>query len=277
MTPSATRDRHSATADDELDASAAAPATELPGGYLVWQLAFGAALVGGWELAGALTQSHWVNRPSQIAQRLAEWSGGEIYPHLFATTAELVIGLVVGTSLGVLAGLVLGRSASLGGLLRPIIVAFYSVPLVSLAPLFIMFFGVELLPKIILVSIVVFFLLFFNTFSGVQGIDQDLVSSLELMGAGRREVFQKVVLPASTAWILGGIKVALPYALVATVTGEMLAARAGLGYLLNQASQQFNMTSIYAVLVILMIMGLIVSETATRLESRLLRWRNTTG
>ncbi len=85
-----------------------------------------------------------------------------------------------------------------------------------------------------------------------------------------------VVLPASTAWILAGIKVALPYALVATVTGEMLAARSGLGYLLNQASQQFNMTSIYAVLVLLMLMGVLVSETASTLERRLLRWRNTT-
>lgn len=87
----------------------------------------------------------------------------------------------------------------------------------------------------------------------------------------------KVVLPASTAWILAGIKIALPYALVATITGEMLAARNGLGFVLNQASQQFNMTSIYAVLVLLMIMGIIVSEAAARIETWLLRWRNTDG
>ena len=97
------------------------------------------------------------------------------------------------------------------------------------------------------------------------------------MGARRWEVFFKVVLPASMAWILGGIKVALPYALVATITGEMLAARSGLGFVLNQASQQFNMTSIYAVLAILMVIGILVSEVAVRLESWLLRWRNTSG
>jgi NitT/TauT family transport system permease protein len=253
------------------------PRSDLPGGYAVWQLGLGLTLVGLWEWAGAATASHWVNRPSHIAARLMEWLGGEIYPHLWATAVELTLGLVIGTMLGVLAGLTLGRTRVTGSILRPIIVAFYSVPLVSLAPLFIMFFGVEMLPKIVLVSIVVFFLLFFNTFSGVEGIDQDLVSSLELMGAGRREVFLKVVLPASMAWILGGIKVALPYALVATITGEMLAARSGLGYVLSQASQQFNMTSIYAVLVILMVMGILVSEAAVRLEDRLLRWRNTGG
>ena len=241
------------------------------------QIAVGVAFVALWEWAGQATGSAWVNRPSGIGARLLAWSGGEIYPHLITTIVEMLSGLAIGAVLGVLAGLMLGRAKFLGGVLRPIIVAFYSIPLVSLAPLFIMFFGVELLPKIVLVSIVVFFLLFFNTFSGVSGIDHDLVSSLELMGASRREVFMKVVLPASTAWILAGIKIALPYALVATITGEMLAARSGLGFVLNQASQQFDMTAIYAVLVILMIVGIIVSETAVRLETWLLRWRNTDG
>lgn len=252
-----------------------APRASALDGYLLAQLAVGLALVAFWEWAGQTTQSEWVNRPSLIAERLTEWFvSGSIYVHLGSTIAELVTGLFFGTTLGVTAGLLLGRSPSIGGLLRPIIVALYSVPLVSLAPLFIMFFGVEMMPKIILVSIVVFFLLFFNTFSGVEDIDHDLVSSLQLMGASRREVFMKVVLPASTAWILAGIKIALPYALVATITGEMLAARNGLGYLLNQASQQFNMTSIYAVLVLLMLMGIIVSESAARIENWLLAWRN---
>lgn len=258
-----------------MDGERARP--DLPGGYLPWQVAVGLSLVSSWEWAGAATQSPWVSRPSLIAARLADWAQGEIYPHLWASIAELLLGLAIGTAFGVVFGLVLGRSRSLGGILRPIIVGFYSVPLVSLAPLFIMFFGVEMLPKIVLVSIVVFFLVFFNTFSGVEGIDQDLVASLELMGARQRELFVKVVLPASMAWIIGGIKVALPYALVATVTGEMLAARNGLGHVLSQSSQQFDMTSIYAVLVILMALGLVVSEVAARLESWLLRWRNTGG
>jgi NitT/TauT family transport system permease protein len=258
-------------ADSQIEAGRQA----LPGGYLVWQVALGAALLALWEWAGGATGSQWVNRPSQIGAQLAAWSTGEIYPHLATTIGELLVGLVIGTNLGVLAGLLLGRSRRLGPILRPIIVAFYSIPLVSLAPLFIMFLGVEMLPKIVLVSIVVFFLLFFNTFSGVETIDTDLVSSLELMGANRREVFIKAVLPASMAWVIAGIKIALPFALIATVTGELLAARTGLGYLLNQAAQQFDMTAIYAVLAILMVVGIIVSEVAARLEGWLLRWRNT--
>ena len=141
----------------------------------------------------------------------------------------MVTGLVVGATFGVLAGLLLGRSPIAAGILRPIVVAFYSVPLVALAPLFIMFFGLDMLPKIVLVTLVVFFLLFFNTFAGASSVDHDLIAQVELMGSTRRETFQKVVAPACMAWIIGGIKTALPYALVAATTGEMLAARRGLG------------------------------------------------
>lgn len=239
-----------------------------------WQLALGAALLIGWEILGRSGGERWVSEPSRIAVKLWGWLGGTIYVHLYATVTELVTGFAIGTSLGILAGMLLGRSPVLSTILRPVIVGLYSVPLVSLAPLFIMFFGLGLLPKIVLVAIVTFFLLFFNTFAGVQRIDEDLVDGLELMGAGRWEIFRKLVAPATAVWIVGGIKIALPYALVATVTGELLATRAGLGYLLSQAAEQFDMTSLYAVLLILMVIGLLLSEAATRIERRVLRWRH---
>ena len=188
-----------------------------------------------------------------------------------------MVGLFLGVVFGTVAGLLLGRSPLLSVVLRPIIVAFYSVPLIALAPLFIMFFGLDLLPKIILVAIVVFFLLFFNTFAGATEVDKDLLASVELMGSTPRESFQKVVAPACMAWIIGGIKIALPYALVAATTGEMLAARRGLGFLLSDAASQFNMTGLYAALFILMVLGLAVSEISVRIERYLLRWRHATG
>ena len=171
----------------------------------------------------------------------------------------------------------LGRSPLLSVMLRPIIVAFYSVPLIALAPLFIMFFGLDMLPKIVLVAIVVFFLLFFNTFAGADVGGPGPDRAVELMGSNRRETFQKVIAPACMAWIVGGIKIALPYALVAATTGEMLAARRGLGFLLSDAASQFDMTSLYAALFILMLMGLAVSEPRPGSERRLLRWRHAAG
>ena len=223
---------------------------------ILWQIAVGVLLLAGWEFVGRVSGGTWTSRPSLIAAKLAVWFQGSIYPDIATTLTEVVTGLVAGTLLGVLAGLLLGRSPITAGILRPIVVAFYSVPLIALAPLFIMFFGLDMLPKIVLVTIVVFFLLFFNTFAGASSVDRELIAQVQLMGSTRREKFQKVVAPASMAWIIGGIRTALPYALVAATTGEMLAARRGLGFLLSDAASQFDMTSLYAALFILMLLGL---------------------
>jgi NitT/TauT family transport system permease protein len=83
-----------------------------------------------------------------------------------------------------------------------------------------------------------------------------------------------VVFPACMAWIIGGTRIALPYALVAATTGEMLAARRGLGFLLSEAANNFDMTGLYATLVVLMGLGLFVSEVSIRVERRLSRWRD---
>ena len=244
---------------------------------LVWQVAVGVGLLAAWEALGRLHGSQWTSEPSLIAERLVQWARGNLYLQVATTLTEVVTGLVIGAAFGILAGLVLGRSPLLSVILRPIIVAFYSVPLIALAPLFIMFFGLDMLPKIVLVTLVVFFLLFFNTFAGATSVDHDLIAQVELMGSTRREKFQKVVAPACMAWIVGGFKIALPYALVAATTGEMLAARRGLGFLLSDAASQFDMTSLYAALFILMMMGLAVSEAAAWAERRLLRWRHAEG
>src|ERR1700761_3167683 len=158
---------------------------------VLWQVAVGVLLLGGWELVGLGPGGVWTSRPSLIAAKLAEWLQGSIYINIATTLTEVVTGLLLGSAAGVLAGLLLGRAPIAAGILRPIVVAFYSVPLVALAPLFIMFFGLDMLPKIILTSIVVFFLLFFTTFSGATSVDHDLIAQIELMGSTRREKFQK--------------------------------------------------------------------------------------
>jgi NitT/TauT family transport system permease protein len=254
-----------------------ADAGQNPRAILAWQIGVGLAALAVWEIAGAATGSQWISRPSLIGARLLTWARGNLYLHVATTLTEVVVGLLIGLAFGILAGLWFGRSPLLAGVMRPIVIAFYSVPLIALTPLFIMFFGLDMEPKIILVAIVVFFLLFFNTFAGAQQVDTDLIAAVELMGSTTRERFQKVIAPACVAWIIGGLKVALPYALVAATTGEMLAARRGLGFLLSDAAAQFDMTGLYAALVVLMLLGLAVSEAAAWLERHLLRWRHAAG
>jgi NitT/TauT family transport system permease protein len=241
---------------------------------LPMQIGLGAVLLGIWEWAGAGKTSSLASRPSLVLERLWLWISTDLHIHVATTLTEMVLGLAMGTTLGVLAGLALGRAPLLSTLLRPLIIAAYSVPLIALVPLIIMFFGIDMLPKIVLITIVVFFLLLFNTFSGVQAIDRDMIASIQIMGSTRREEFQKVIAPAAMAWIIGGMKTALPYALVAATTGEMLASRSGVGFLVMRGAQRFDMPSLYAGLLVLMLIGLLVSDIAARIEKWMLRWRH---
>jgi NitT/TauT family transport system permease protein len=235
---------------------------------------FGIALLGIWQLASIAFGTTWISAPSLIGERLYALAVSDLYIHVFTTAAEIAIGLALGAALGVACGLWIGSKPLLGLVLRPVIIAFYSVPLIALTPLFILWFGLDMKPKIVMIVTVVFFLLFFNTVSGVQKIDPDLVASLLLMGSTRREVFQKVIAPASMPWIMTGLKIALPYSLMAATTGEMLAARRGVGFLVSRAATQFDMTGLYVALVVLVVMGLVLNEAGELLEKRVLRWRD---
>ena len=103
---------------------------------------------------------------------------------------------------------------------------------------------------------------------------RDFIAALQLMGADRREIFSKILIPASLAWIVAGLKIAIPYSLVAATTGEMLASRRGLGFLLSDAAARFDMASLYAALFILMVIGLLVAESASFLERLAPKERN---
>ena len=232
-------------------------------------------ILGGWEMAGRFsTEQTWTSSPSLIVARLAQWLGGDLWLNIGTTVAEMGMGLALGVPLGIVCGLILGRLPGVARLTRPFIVSLYNIPLVAMAPIFILWFGLDMLPKIVLVGLVTFFLMFFNTFSGARSVDGDLVQTLQIMGASRRELFRKVVLPASAVWILTGLKIALPYALVAATTGELMAGQHGLGFLLSQSSGQLDMTGVYAALVVLMGVGVVIGEGAASLERHVLRWRS---
>ena len=239
-----------------------------------WQVVFGLAAILLWEVCGRVFGSAWTSLPSLVAERLLLWGQVDLFTHIRVTLTEVIVGLALGTVGGVIAGLALGRTQTLALVLRPIIVVLYSVPLVTMAPLLILWFGLEMESKFVLVTVVVFFLMFFNTFAGVQAIDPLLIETLGLMGASPWEEYQKVIAPAAMAWIFSGIKVALPYALAAATTGELLGGSFGLGTLLARAGSQFDMTGLYTGMVVLLAIGIILSESVAFLENHLLRWRH---
>ena len=224
---------------------------------LICQLVILAILLIAWEsISGTWVRAFYISKPSLIAMRAWGWIvSGDLWHHLEVTLEETLIGFFFGALSGFIVGLILGRSPFIARVFNPFIVAVNSLPKVALAPLFILWFGIGLLMKVILAVVIVFFLVFYNTYTGVQAVDDDLVNIVRTMGAKRRHVILKVMIPSALLWVFTGLRISIPYALIGAVVGEVFASNAGIGYLINSSATQFDTAGVFAGLVILTILA----------------------
>jgi NitT/TauT family transport system permease protein len=232
-------------------------------------------LLAAWQLAsGRLIQPFWISSPLEVAQRLADWyEKGKLMPNIGVTLFEALSGFLIGTIAGGAVGLLLGWFRRLADLLDPFIIGLYSLPKVALAPLFILWFGIGLQMKVILTAVIVFFLVFFNTYSGVRDTSRELIDIIRLMGAGTGEVVRRVVLPSALTAIFVGLRVSIPYAMIGAVVAEMMASNRGVGYLLVDSTGQFDTAGAFAALTLLLVLSLALNAIVVRLERYLLRWK----
>ena len=184
------------------------------------------------------------------------------------------VGFAIGLILAIAASLVLGTREVLAKVLDPFMMAIWSVPGIVLGPLFILYFGIGFTAKMVLVAVTVFFLVFFNTFTGIRSVDREWINVLRVMGATERIIFQKVILPASALWIFSSFKNAIPYTLLAAVVGELIASHKGIGFLIEDASGVMDTTGVFAALFNLMLLGLILNEIVEQTEKRVLHWKS---
>jgi NitT/TauT family transport system permease protein len=246
-----------------------------PAAMVCLQILLGLVLLAIWQYsAGRLVDKFMISSPIDVMTRLWGWiAGGTIYVHVWATVYATVYGFVIGAVAGVVGGLWLGLSPFLSRLLDPYIWAFNALPKVALAPLFILWFGLGINSKVALAAVLVVFLVFVNTFAGVREVDPDLVDSLRLMRAKRRQILTKVVLPSATSWIFVGLKTAVPYALIGTIIGEMIAANRGLGYLVQRSGSEFDTAGVFAALVVIAVLAVIFNEMVGRVQDRIQGWK----
>jgi NitT/TauT family transport system permease protein len=267
----------------ELEAPASAADHPLPRhewlSIMLWRLAIMIVGLGLWEYAsGRLIKPFWISSPSEIWARLSEWiATGELWMHVEVTLTETVLGFIFGAASGIAVGLALGLNRRLAAVLDPFIIAFYSLPKIALAPLFILWFGVGLTSKVVLATFVVFFLVFYNTYAGTLAVEAELVDVLRLMGARRSQIIRKVILPSALIWIFTGMKSSVPYALIGAVVGEMMASNKGLGYLIQAAAGQYDTGGVFAALFVLMIIATGLHEILKQSERVLLRWKEAGG
>jgi NitT/TauT family transport system permease protein len=159
--------------------------------------------------------------------------------------------------------------------LDPFLMALYSMPKIALAPVFVLWFGVGFGMKIIFVSVVVFFLVFLNTFSGVTNVSRDQLTILRLMGAQERHLMTKVVLPSALVWVFAGLRLSAPYALIGAILGEMVATNKGLGFLLANSAGTFDSAGTFATLIVIILLSMMLNTVVHAAEKALMPWRGT--
>lgn len=239
----------------------------------------GVALLIFWQWAsGRLIKEIYVSKPTAVVERLYElFVSGEIYPHLWITGQELVLGYAIGVAGGVFGGYALGRSPRLARIFEPYVMAFYGIPKIALAPLFIIWFGIGIGSKVALASIMVFFLVFYNVFAGVRSVDRELVNLTLVMGANQRQLTYHVFLPAAAPFVMLGMRLAIPYSVIGVIVGEFTSSIQGLGLFIHEASSTYDPAGVFAGIVILLGFVTTANIVAGAIERRLLRWRTLSG
>ena len=239
------------------------------------RVAVGVGLLAAWQFAsGRLIDAFFISAPDAVFARLWQWIvDGTLVFHLSYTLYATVLGFAIGSLAGFAAGFALGRSDALAVVLDPYITAVYCLPKIALAPLFIMWFGIGIESKVAVAAVIVFFLVFLNTFAGVRDVNPVHVHAVRIMGAGPWGVLRKVVLPSAAAWVFTGLKVSVPYALIGAVVGEIMSSNRGIGFLIGQSTAMFDTASTFAGLMVLAAVGASINAGLKALERRALRWR----
>lgn len=239
------------------------------------RLAIVVALLASWEFAsGRLIDEFFISRPSEIWQTWLGWiADGTLWHNASSTFLSAAIGFMIGGVVAILVGYALGGSKRLADVFEPFITSIYSLPKLALVPLFVMWFGVGRPLQVAICALVVFFLMFYNTFYGIRDVDRALIDSMRVMGGNRWDIAIRVRLPSALVWVVAGLKLSVPQALVAVVVAEILASNRGLGHLVALNSGQFNSAGTFAALFTLLIIGITIDRLLAVLTRRALSWK----
>jgi len=228
-----------------------------------------------WELVSRFVVANplFLAAPTQIVAAI--WSlalSGELWPHVWVSTVEFVLGYVVASVLGMALGMAMAQSEVARKALEPWVSGLYATPTIALAPLFILWLGIGIWSKVLVVIMLVIFPVAINTEAGLRTTSPRLIEMLRSFGATPRQIFFKLSLPSAMPYILTGLKLGIGRGLIGVVVAELFGSRAGLGRLISQSADAFNMPELFAGVVILAVAGIVLTAGFSRLERRLVPW-----
>lgn len=229
-------------------------------------------LLGAWEiLTRGVVNPLFLAPPTAIVERLVAMRA-DILKHTAVTLQEVILGFAIAAFWGVVGGFLLALNRTLERIVEPFVTAFYAVPIIAIAPLLILIFGLGSPSKIATAAIYAGFPIIINVIAGVSHVDETLIKAVRSFGATRRQIITKVILPGSMPSVIAGLRLGFIMALIAVIVSQMLAGYAGLGWLVAYAAGTFRTPDLYAGLVLLAAVGIAANGLLRRLEGWLMGW-----
>ena len=228
----------------------------------------------GWQLAALRGLPEYVLSPLEIIRHFVQALGSaELYEHIRASLARSLPGFAIGTLLGAALGLAAGVARWFDRLLGPAVFLTYPVPKIVMLPIFMLWFGIGELSKVLIIALACFYPVFINAYYGAKATPTILVWSALNMGAGRGAVFRRVVVPSAAPMILAGMRVSLALSFIVMFAAEMINASSGLGHLIRVAENSLRFDLMYVSLVTIAILGYGGDRLVRLAHSRLLAWQ----
>ncbi len=209
--------------------------------------------------------------PSDIIIALQK-NAGTLAAAAVVTAKEVAVGFALSVVVGIALALLIVRFRLFGRALYPMIVLFQTVPKVALAPIFILWFGYDLAPKVLLIMVIAFFPITLDMLVGLQSVEQSFVSLMRSVGAKETDILFRVRVPHALPHLLAGMKVAITFSVIGAIVGEFAGASAGLGYAIQFASTQLDTPMVFAALVVVSLMGVAFYYVIEFLEGVLIPW-----
>ncbi len=229
---------------------------------LAWEIAVRVAEVPKWLLPA----------PGAIVTSLAtDWP--LLREHALVTAQEVVVGLLASIAAGMGLALAMFFSRTIERAVYPLIVASQTIPVPAIAPVLLIWFGYDLLPKVVVVTLICFFPVVVNWWDGLREVDPNLVKLSRSLGGSSWQIFWKLRLPASLPFLFSGLKIAAAVSVIGAIIGEWVGSSAGLGYLMKYAAAQFQTARVFAAIVILSAQALLLFGAVAALERYFLRWQ----
>ena len=241
-----------------------------------WRVGLIGGTLGLWMLTSALypTARYVVGDPILVLVQLYDWFvEGSIFGHLALTAIEAMLGFAVGALGGVAVGLLFLFVPALRHLFDPILAILAVVPRIVLAPMFMIWFGLGIVSKAALVTLIVFFIVYFNVEAGLRAVQGHLIDRARLYGANGFQLVREIYLPASLVWLVSSLKVSIGFAFLGAIVAEYLGATAGIGSLIAFAQSQNDPNAVMAGLGVVFLVVVPLDWILTRIERKTVAWR----